>query len=398
MKNCKRFRYIVLLMMLAIMLFSCNGCQIVAASAQEASGESESFEYNSIANLWLCGCDAVGDTLTLNLCGVFNDGREADNTAGGGGSDLESSGFCLQVGKEKYTLGTYGEHQTNQSVLELDLGFKVPESVLNSSESCTLLYRGDEAGDYAEMLKFSISNATKAQSTQQAEGISVSAVSTKLQNGYTAVKLYSDCTNGLELVSYGIGGGNDILGAGLNHLGLIDGEQRLCLKAGDETLEALGLKTSWRYPSCFVFETGEASDFTLSLPYVVFKSDETVDVKRSFASVSEFEGYTESIDLKYGSLNLEVQRNDAGELVLCCASVSRSDENLRLCGLNLSFDETTKSTIFRQIANSESPSDNPVISLPISDDAPEGELGFEFQIQDVYYAQIVGLEFPLSTN
>lgn len=176
-------------------------------------------------------------------------------------------------------------------------------------------------------------------------------------------------------------------------MGLLDGERRICLQTGTETLDALELNHSWYNPSSLVFETGEETEFTLNLPYVVFRSYEVSSISQSFSDSQELESFTQSIPLEYDTLNLEVQKSESGEYRLC-GSVERTDGTLRLCGLDITVGDKTQSIAFGEIEAS----DSPMVPLSSYDDSYNMEAGVEIGISCVYYAQIVNLEIPLTTN
>lgn len=405
MKLYKKICALVLLTAVTLTLASCaaNKSAVQSKSAQLTISDcTGSIDYASVAQLTLCGCDISSDTVTLNFGGVVTDGRRADDTTVGGSTGgIEGTGYCLKIGDKLYTDGEFQECIIHQAFLEVRMGFTVPEYALVSDESCALMYRDEGEEDYSELLQFSfvyvpdLQSLSGVQTVQSAEGVSVAASATALGGGYTYIKLYSESTNGLGLASYGIGG--RIAGIPGSHLGLLGSGKMLCLRTEAETLTAQGLKNPWYYPSGFVFKTGEQTEFTLDVPYVVFHSGETWSSTYQFDyknidGINRWENYVDGYPLKYGTLNLEVKENSAGFYQLY-ASVERSDENLRVCGVDLSINGKEFGLTFGEIADSES-------SVPVHCDENEikADGKVDIIISDVYYAQVVNLEIPLTTN
>lgn len=403
MKLRKKICALVLLTAATLTLASCAASKTAEQPERTLltiSDASGSIDWHSTAELQLCGCDIGSGTITLNFSGVATDGLGAAPNGGGGGTySIADTGYCLQIGEELCTDGKLREVIINDTIKNVEMSFKVSESSLASDKSCALLYRGNEEEDYSDLLKFSLTGATDlqslsgVQSVQEANGTRVAAAVTELGDGYTCVKLYSESSNGLELTSYGIGGGSSFPGSPFWQKGLLEGNRRLCLQTGTETLDALELVHPWYNPSSFVFNTGNNADFTLDLPYVVFLSDEVGGVSQSFSDNQELENFTQSIPLGYGTLNLEVQKSESGELRLC-GSVERKDETLRLCGLDITVGGKEQSIAFGEIGAS----DSPIVPLSSYEDALQPEAGLEISISGVYYAQVVDLELPLTIN
>lgn len=409
MKIHKKILALVLLAAITLTLTSCSMGKTTEQTEQTEQPESAmltiadpsgSIDWHSTAELQLCGCDIGGGTITLNFSGVATDGLgTAPNGGGGGTYSIADTGYCLQIGEELCTDGKLREVIINDTIKNVEMSFKVSESALASDKSCALLHRGNEEEDYSELLKFSLTEATDlqslsgVQSVQEANGTRVAAAVTELDDGYTCVKLYSESSNGLELTSYGIGGGSSAPDSSFWQMGLLDGTRRLCLQTGNETLDALELTHPWYNPSSFVFNTGNNAEFTLDLPHVVFRSDEVGGVSQSFSDSQQLENFTQSVPLEYGVLNLEVQKSESGELRLC-GSVERKDETLRLCGLDITVGGKEQSIAFGEIGASESP------MAPLSgyEDSLQPEAGLEISISGVYYAQVVDLELPLTIN
>lgn len=401
MKLHKKFIALVLLIAAILTLTSCGTVKTVGqpeSTMLTISDASGSIDWYSTAELQLCGCDVSDNTLTLSFSGIVTDGQGTD-ASGGGGSTINETGYCLQIGDELCTDGKLREVIINNTVKNVEMSFTVSESALAVDKSCTLLHRDNEEEDYSELLKFSLTGAADlqslsgVQSVQEANGTRIAAAVTELDDGYTCVKLYSESSNGLELTSYGIGGGSSAPGSSFWQMGLLDGTQRLCLQTGTETLDALELTHPWYNPSSFVFNTGNNADFTLDLPYVVFRSDEVGGISQSFSDSQELENFTQSIPLEYGTLNLEVQKSESGELRLC-GSVERKDETLRLCGLDITVGGKEQSIAFGEIGSSASP----MVSLSSYEYSLHPETGIEISISGVYYAQVVDLELPLTIN
>lgn len=402
MKLYKKICALVLLIAVTLTLTSCGTSKTAEQpeyTMLTISAPSGSFDSCSIAELALCGCDIGDDSITLNFGGLITDGRKPSDDVGGTFSSVEGEGYGLRVGEEVFTEGPYDEIFFNQSFLQVDLEFKVPDSSLIPGTSCALLYRDDTFDEYTELMEFSLVGVTELQSltgvqaVKETDNISVAASATAIDGGYTCVKLYPETSNGLELLSYGIGGGELTEDVSFNHLGLLDSQRGLSLQTNGETLYPLGFNGySWFFPSCFIFETGDETEFTLDLPYVVYRG-EALDVTRgSFTEKQAQEAYSESIPVEYGALNLSLQSGENGALRLCC-SAERTDETFRLCGLDYVVNGSAKSIALQQIGDSESPQ----VVLAASDDDIQA-IGAEIKITGVYYAQVVDLELPLTIN